>query len=196
VGSEENADRLLTNTKYFTLAESLGAVESLISVPARMTHASIPSERRFELGITDGLVRISVGLEDAEDLIEDLERALSHWIESLPIGRTGINYKEGYRPSYVTIEKEITSSKVGDWSMKQTLNKKNLQHKINDFKRFGFTLLALSVFMYLGVVVPSETVTPVKTLTLMSGTVVLLGLSLIFFTKAIKYKKDLQSADE
>ncbi|MEL3974451.1 YrhC family protein [Rossellomorea oryzaecorticis] len=80
--------------------------------------------------------------------------------------------------------------------MKQTLNKKNLQYKINDFKRFGFTLLALSVFMYLGVVIPSETVTQVKTMILMSGTVVLLGLSLIFFTKAIKYKKDLQSADE
>ncbi|WP_374054355.1 bifunctional cystathionine gamma-lyase/homocysteine desulfhydrase [Rossellomorea sp. FM04394] len=77
VGSEENADRLLTNTKYFTLAESLGAVESLISVPARMTHASIPADRRNELGITDGLVRISVGLEDVEDLIEDIENALS-----------------------------------------------------------------------------------------------------------------------
>jgi cystathionine gamma-lyase / homocysteine desulfhydrase len=77
VGSEENADRLLTNTKYFTLAESLGAVESLISVPARMTHASIPADRRNELGITDGLVRISVGLEDAEDLIEDIDNALS-----------------------------------------------------------------------------------------------------------------------
>ncbi|MGF3103803.1 bifunctional cystathionine gamma-lyase/homocysteine desulfhydrase [Rossellomorea sp. DUT-2] len=77
VGSEENADRLLTNTKYFTLAESLGAVESLISVPARMTHASIPADRRNELGITDGLIRISVGLEDVEDLIEDIENALS-----------------------------------------------------------------------------------------------------------------------
>ncbi|KON91279.1 cystathionine gamma-synthase [Rossellomorea marisflavi] len=77
VGSEENADRLLTNTKYFTLAESLGAVESLISVPARMTHASIPKDRRDELGITDGLVRISVGLEDVEDLIEDIDQALS-----------------------------------------------------------------------------------------------------------------------
>ncbi len=76
VGSEENADRLLTNTKYFTLAESLGAVESLISVPARMTHASIPKDRRDELGITDGLVRISVGLEDVEDLIEDIDQAL------------------------------------------------------------------------------------------------------------------------
>lgn len=76
VGSAENADKLLEKVKYFTLAESLGAVESLISVPARMTHASIPAERRAELGITDGLVRISVGLEDVEDLIEDLKQAL------------------------------------------------------------------------------------------------------------------------
>ncbi|MFJ5715459.1 bifunctional cystathionine gamma-lyase/homocysteine desulfhydrase [Neobacillus sp. NPDC093127] len=76
VGSAENADRLLSKVKYFTLAESLGAVESLISVPARMTHASIPAERRAELGITDGLVRISVGLEDIEDLLEDLTQAL------------------------------------------------------------------------------------------------------------------------
>lgn len=78
VGSEENADILLKKIKYFTLAESLGAVESLISVPARMTHASIPQERRAELGITDGLVRISVGLEDVEDLIEDLQQALEN----------------------------------------------------------------------------------------------------------------------
>jgi cystathionine gamma-lyase / homocysteine desulfhydrase len=76
VGSGENADQLLSKIKYFTLAESLGAVESLISVPARMTHASIPAERRAELGITDGLVRISVGLEDVEDLIDDLKQAL------------------------------------------------------------------------------------------------------------------------
>lgn len=76
VGSEENADKLLSKVKYFSLAESLGAVESLISVPARMTHASIPAERRAELGIVDGLVRISVGLEDVEDLIEDLTQAL------------------------------------------------------------------------------------------------------------------------
>ncbi|WP_449620578.1 bifunctional cystathionine gamma-lyase/homocysteine desulfhydrase [Robertmurraya sp. Marseille-Q9965] len=76
IGSEEAADELLRKVKYFTLAESLGAVESLISVPARMTHASIPKERRAELGITDGLVRISVGLEDVEDLIEDLKQGL------------------------------------------------------------------------------------------------------------------------
>lgn len=76
VGSAENADKLLSKIHYFTLAESLGAVESLISVPARMTHASIPAERRAELGISDGLVRISVGLEDVEDLIDDLKQAL------------------------------------------------------------------------------------------------------------------------
>jgi cystathionine gamma-lyase / homocysteine desulfhydrase len=78
VGSEKNADAVLKKVKYFTLAESLGAVESLISVPARMTHASIPADRRAELGITDGLIRISVGIEDAEDLIEDLKNALNN----------------------------------------------------------------------------------------------------------------------
>jgi cystathionine gamma-lyase / homocysteine desulfhydrase len=78
VGSAEAADKLLAKIHYFTLAESLGAVESLISVPARMTHASIPQERRAELGITDGLVRISVGIEDVEDLIEDLQQALEN----------------------------------------------------------------------------------------------------------------------
>lgn len=76
VGSAEKAAEVLSKVKYFTLAESLGAVESLISVPAKMTHASIPAERRAELGITDGLVRISVGIEDVEDLIEDLRQAL------------------------------------------------------------------------------------------------------------------------
>lgn len=62
--------------KLFTIAESLGAVESLISVPARMTHASIPKERREELGITDGLIRISVGIEDIDDLLHDIEQGL------------------------------------------------------------------------------------------------------------------------
>ncbi|USK69295.1 bifunctional cystathionine gamma-lyase/homocysteine desulfhydrase [Peribacillus asahii] len=76
VGSAEKAAQVLNKVKYFTLAESLGAVESLISIPAFMTHASIPAERRTELGITDGLIRISVGLEDVEDLLEDLEQAL------------------------------------------------------------------------------------------------------------------------
>ncbi|MFA1819903.1 bifunctional cystathionine gamma-lyase/homocysteine desulfhydrase [Virgibacillus oceani] len=76
VGSEEMADKLLERVNYFILAESLGAVESLISVPAKMTHASIPADRRNELGITDGLIRVSVGIEDAEDLIDDLKQAL------------------------------------------------------------------------------------------------------------------------
>ncbi len=76
VGSSDKAEEVLKKVKYFTLAESLGAVESLISLPAKMTHASIPRERRLELGITDGLIRISVGLEDVEDLIEDLQSAL------------------------------------------------------------------------------------------------------------------------
>ncbi len=75
-GSGDAADRLLAKVKYFTLAESLGAVESLISVPAKMTHASIPKPRREALGITDGLIRLSVGIEDAEDLIADLKQAL------------------------------------------------------------------------------------------------------------------------
>ena len=76
LGSRYQVDRLLENVRYFVLAESLGAVESLISTPARMTHASVPVERREELGITEGLVRISVGLEDVEDLIQDLAQAL------------------------------------------------------------------------------------------------------------------------
>jgi len=76
VGSSEKALQVLKKVKYFTLAESLGAVESLISLPAKMTHASIPFERRQELGITEGLIRISVGLEDVLDLIEDLDDAL------------------------------------------------------------------------------------------------------------------------
>jgi cystathionine gamma-lyase / homocysteine desulfhydrase len=78
VGSGKLAEEVLKKVKYFTLAESLGAVESLISLPAKMTHASIPADRRAELGITDGLIRISVGLEDVNDLIEDLEQALEN----------------------------------------------------------------------------------------------------------------------
>ncbi|HEY8417402.1 MAG TPA: bifunctional cystathionine gamma-lyase/homocysteine desulfhydrase [Limnochordales bacterium] len=73
--SPARAEALVSNTRVFTLAESLGGVESLISLPAKMTHASIPPERRAQLGITDSLVRVSVGIEDAEDLIEDLAQA-------------------------------------------------------------------------------------------------------------------------
>jgi cystathionine gamma-lyase/homocysteine desulfhydrase len=76
MGSRERAEKVATSTRLFALAESLGGVESLISVPARMTHASVPPERREQMGLTDGLVRLSVGLEDVEDLIADLEGAL------------------------------------------------------------------------------------------------------------------------
>ena len=76
-GSLENAKKVLENVKICTLAESLGGVESLISHPATMTHASVPADRREKLGITDGLVRVSVGIEDIEDILEDLDQALS-----------------------------------------------------------------------------------------------------------------------
>lgn len=76
-GSIDNAKKVLESVKLCTLGESLGGVESLISHPATMTHASVPAETREKLGITDGLVRISVGIEDVEDIIEDLDRALS-----------------------------------------------------------------------------------------------------------------------
>lgn len=76
-GSLENAKKVLESVKLCTLGESLGGVESLISHPASMTHASVPAETRTRLGITDGLVRISVGIEDVEDIIGDLDQALS-----------------------------------------------------------------------------------------------------------------------
>ena len=73
---KKDAVLFLENLKVFTLAESLGGVESLANHPALMTHASIPEEKRKEVGITDDLIRLSVGIEDAEDLISDLEQAL------------------------------------------------------------------------------------------------------------------------
>lgn len=76
-GSLANAKKVLEAVKLCTLGESLGGVESLISHPATMTHASVPKESRERLGITDGLVRISVGIEDVEDIIADLDQALS-----------------------------------------------------------------------------------------------------------------------
>jgi cystathionine beta-lyase/cystathionine gamma-synthase len=74
--SMEAAKKVLTSTKIFALAESLGGVESLINHPASMTHASIPREERIKNGLTDSLIRLSVGIEDAEDLIEDLNQAI------------------------------------------------------------------------------------------------------------------------
>jgi cystathionine beta-lyase/cystathionine gamma-synthase len=76
-GGLENAKLLLKNTHLFALAESLGGVESLIGHPATMTHAAMPKAERDARGVVDGLVRLSVGIEDADDLIEDLESALS-----------------------------------------------------------------------------------------------------------------------
>jgi cystathionine gamma-lyase len=71
------AKRFLERTQLFALAESLGGVESLIEHPAIMTHASVPPEVREQLGIGDGLVRLSVGIEDVNDLMADLEEALA-----------------------------------------------------------------------------------------------------------------------
>ena len=74
--SMENATKVLSGTHLFSLAESLGGVESLIGHPASMTHASIPREERLKVGLTDSLIRLSVGVEDAGDLIADLDAAL------------------------------------------------------------------------------------------------------------------------
>jgi len=76
-GSADDARRFLERCRLFTLAESLGGVESLISLPALMTHASTQPKVRAALGITDRLVRISVGIEDGDDLIADLKAALN-----------------------------------------------------------------------------------------------------------------------
>ena len=76
-GSEDEARKFLENLNVFTLAESLGGVESLANHPATMTHASIPADVRIANGVTDDLVRLSVGIEDIDDLLSDLEAALS-----------------------------------------------------------------------------------------------------------------------
>lgn len=74
-GTFATANKVLANTNFFTLAESLGGVESLIGHPASMTHASIPKAERLKVGLTDSLIRLSVGVEDVDDLIADLEEA-------------------------------------------------------------------------------------------------------------------------
>jgi cystathionine beta-lyase/cystathionine gamma-synthase len=76
-GSLAAARSVLDNVRLCALAESLGGVETLISHPATMTHASVDADKRERLGITDGLVRISVGLEDTDDIIADIDQALS-----------------------------------------------------------------------------------------------------------------------
>jgi cystathionine gamma-lyase len=75
-GSLDDARRFLERCKLFALAESLGGVESLIEHPALMTHGSVPEDVRATLGISDSLVRLSVGVEDADDLLADLDFAL------------------------------------------------------------------------------------------------------------------------
>ena len=76
LGTKDRADAVLRKVRVFSLAESLGGVESLISNPASMTHASVPAERRAQLGLSDGLIRLSCGVEDVGDLIADLDQAL------------------------------------------------------------------------------------------------------------------------
>ena len=76
-GGLEASTNFLKKTKIFSLAESLGGVESLIEHPALMTHASVPAEVRDKIGITDGLIRLSVGIESVEDLIDDIDQALN-----------------------------------------------------------------------------------------------------------------------
>jgi len=77
VDDKELASRIVSSTRYFKLAESLGGVKSLICLPCEMTHKSIPEEKRYESGVTNSLIRLSVGLEDADDLIHDLEAAFA-----------------------------------------------------------------------------------------------------------------------
>jgi cystathionine beta-lyase/cystathionine gamma-synthase len=77
MGTKEKANQALKKFRVFSLAESLGGVESLVSHPASMTHASVPPKRRAQLGITEGLIRLSCGVEEADDLLADVERAFS-----------------------------------------------------------------------------------------------------------------------
>jgi methionine-gamma-lyase len=76
-GGAQAGKALMDNVKVWTLAENLGSVESLVTHPATMTHAAVEKAERERVGITDGLVRISVGLEDVEDLIDDLDQGLA-----------------------------------------------------------------------------------------------------------------------
>jgi cystathionine beta-lyase/cystathionine gamma-synthase len=76
VGSFEEARRVCNSVRLMALAESLGGVETLMTHPASMTHASVPPERRAAIGLSDSLVRISAGIEDPQDLIDDLKQAL------------------------------------------------------------------------------------------------------------------------
>ena len=89
LGSFENARTLLNSVELLALAESLGGVETLISHPATMTHASVPAERRAQIGITEDMVRVSVGIEDVDDLIADLSQALDKVPSTAGAGKAG-----------------------------------------------------------------------------------------------------------
>jgi cystathionine beta-lyase/cystathionine gamma-synthase len=78
LGSLEKAGAFLKRLRLCALAESLGGVETIITHPATMTHAAIPADQRQRIGVTDGLVRISAGIEDVEDIIADIDAALKH----------------------------------------------------------------------------------------------------------------------
>jgi cystathionine beta-lyase/cystathionine gamma-synthase len=80
LGSRQRAERFMAGLEIITLAESLGGVESLVCHPATMTHASIPASVREARGITEGLVRLSIGIEDTRDLLDDVRRALDRCI--------------------------------------------------------------------------------------------------------------------
>ncbi|GIR23141.1 hypothetical protein CM15mP37_06460 [bacterium] len=77
IGSEEKRDNFLERLEIFSLAESLGGVESLVCVPYDMTHAAVPEESKLEMGITKSLIRLSIGIEDCSDLIDDLNSSFS-----------------------------------------------------------------------------------------------------------------------
>ena len=77
IGSEEKRDNFLERLEIFSLAESLGGVESLVCVPFDMTHAAVPEESKLEMGITKSLIRLSIGIEDCSDLIDDLNSSFS-----------------------------------------------------------------------------------------------------------------------
>lgn len=77
IDDKELASKIVSSTKLFKLAESLGGVKSLLCLPCEMTHKSIPAEKRYQSGVTDSLIRLSVGLEDADDLIDDLKQAFA-----------------------------------------------------------------------------------------------------------------------
>ena len=83
IDDKELATKIVSNTKYFKLAESLGGVKSLICLPCEMTHKSIPTEKRYQSGITNSLIRLSVGLEDVDDLIEDLKSTITTCVNQL-----------------------------------------------------------------------------------------------------------------